>query len=226
MQYLGGKVRLSKYILPIMLKDRTPETFWVEPFVGGGNTMEHVTGNRIGGDIDEYIISMWRELQKGWEPPSEVSLELYNEVKNNQKKYSPALTAFIGYACSYGGKWFGGYARNKRGTNYASSGCRVLKKAISKMKDVKFVNCSYDELEIPDESIIYCDPPYRNRTSYKNKINSDHFYNWCVLQKNKGHKVYVTEYNAPDNFKCIWEKEIKINIDVTKTRVEKLYVPM
>ena len=35
MKYMGSKNRIAKYILPIMLKDRKPNQYWVEPFVGG-----------------------------------------------------------------------------------------------------------------------------------------------------------------------------------------------
>ena len=37
MKYMGSKTRIAKEILPIMLKNRTENQFWVEPFVGGGN---------------------------------------------------------------------------------------------------------------------------------------------------------------------------------------------
>ena len=34
MKYMGSKNRHSKQILPIILKDRSPEQWYVEPFVG------------------------------------------------------------------------------------------------------------------------------------------------------------------------------------------------
>ena len=27
---------------------------------------------------------------------------------------NPALTGFVGFGCSFGGKWWGGYAKDKR----------------------------------------------------------------------------------------------------------------
>ena len=38
-------------------------------------------------------------------------------------------------------------------------------KRIDKIKDVQFINYSYDMLEIPESSIIYCDIPYKNTTA-------------------------------------------------------------
>lgn len=41
-----------------------------------------------------------------------------------------------------------------------------------------------------------------------------------------GHKVFVSEYNAPDNWECVWSKEVTTGLDVTSTKkdVEKLFV--
>jgi DNA adenine methylase len=51
MKYMGSKNRIAKYILPIMLAERKPDQWWVEPFVGGGNMIDKVDGNRIGAAI-------------------------------------------------------------------------------------------------------------------------------------------------------------------------------
>lgn len=51
MKYMGSKNRIAKYILPIILKDRKECQWYVEPFVGGCNTIDKVVGNRIGSDI-------------------------------------------------------------------------------------------------------------------------------------------------------------------------------
>ena len=48
MKYMGSKARIAKYILPIILKDRKPDQWYVEPFVGGGNMPDIVTGKQIG----------------------------------------------------------------------------------------------------------------------------------------------------------------------------------
>jgi DNA adenine methylase len=68
MRYIGSKVKIAKYILPIILKDREPNQWYVEPFVGGANIIDKVEGNRIGGDSNEYLIEMWKALQNGWVP--------------------------------------------------------------------------------------------------------------------------------------------------------------
>lgn len=52
------------------------------------------------------------------------------------------------------------------------------------------------------------------------------FWNW-VRVKSKNHIVLVSEYNAPDDFQCIWKKEHKTTLDKndnSKIRVEKLFI--
>ena len=41
----------------------------------------------------------------------------------------------------------------------------------------------------------------------------------------KGHKIFVSEYNAPDDFECIWQKEVKtvLNKNSQDIRTEKLF---
>ena len=36
MKYQGSKNKIAKHILPIILKNRTPDQYYVEPFMGGG----------------------------------------------------------------------------------------------------------------------------------------------------------------------------------------------
>lgn len=225
MQYLGSKNRISKYILPIILKDRKIDQFYVEPFCGGCNTIDKVTGNRIAGDSNNYLISLWIALQNGYCPPENISREYYYKIKNNKDNFAPELVAFVGFLCSFGAKWFAGYAFNKKGDNYASRGKRCLLKQIQKLKEVNFYNKSYHELDIPPNSIIYNDPPYENTTKYKDEFDHKTFWDWCRTMSISGHNVYVSEYNAPTDFICIKEIPHKTILDKNcqYTRIEKLF---
>jgi len=48
---------------------------------------------------------------------------------------------------------------------------------------------------------------------------------YCRALKDDGHTVFVSEYEMPSDFKCIWEKEItnSINPTLTKKPTEKLF---
>lgn len=65
-------------------------------------------------DAHPYLMEMWKALQQGWEPPDIVTEAEYQYIKAH-KDEDPALTAFVGFGCTFGAKWFGGYARDKRG---------------------------------------------------------------------------------------------------------------
>lgn len=155
-------------------------------------------------DASEDLILLWQALQNGWEPPETVSEEEYQRVRYEEPS---ALRAFIGYGCSFGGKWFGGYARYK-GRNYAVSTKRVLEKKIESLYRAKFGSVSYEawsDCELSD-SIIYCDPPYRNTTGYTRvgAFDSDKF--WSTIGSWDG-TVFVSEYTAPEGWKSIWSAE-------------------
>jgi len=108
---MGSKARIAKYILPIILKDIKENQWYVEPFVGGCNIIDKVDHFlKIGNDSNTYLIEMWRALVKGWVPPKDITKEKYEHIKNNKDLYSWYMAGYVGFNCSYSGKWFGGYA--------------------------------------------------------------------------------------------------------------------
>ena len=94
------------------------------------------------------------------------------------------------------------------------------------LRDVEFIHSSYQDLEIPSNSIIYCDPPYQGTTGYKDGFNHEEFWDWCRMKSKEGHEVYVSEYNAPDDFECIWSKELSNTISKQSSTkpCEKLFI--
>lgn len=233
MKYMGSKARHAKHILPIILADRTDGQWYVDPFVGGANVIDKVDGSRIGADYNPHIIALWRAVADGWIPPDVVTEEEYAELK--EQKRIDALTAYAGFAMSFGGKFFGGYRRDVAGT----SGCienmktqsRRSKKSLIKqaesLRGVHFVHSSYDQLEIPPNSIIYCDPPYAGTTGYATgAFNHEEFWQWCRDKVAEGHKVFVSEYTAPDDWTCVWSKDVNntlVKDTGSKKGVERLF---
>ena len=231
---MGSKNRIAKELLPILLKDRKPNQWYVEPFAGGMNMIDKVDGNRLANDSNEYLIKMWIALvEDEWIPNSYVSKDKYLSVKNNKQSYEPCVVGWIGFNCSYSGKYFGGFAgvvETKQGQrNYQEEAHRNIKKQIPNLTGVEFVSCNYINLHIPDQSIIYCDPPYEGTTKYKDDFNHLEFWNWVREKSKEGHTVFVSEYNAPDDFICVWQKELKSSLSAngtiggSKKSIEKLF---
>ena len=53
----------------------------------------------------------------------------------------------------------------------------------------------YREIEIKENSVIYCDIPYRNTNGYAVEFDHDAFYDWC---ENQRALVVVSEYAMPE----------------------------
>ena len=233
MKYMGSKSRIIKDILPIILHDRKSTQYYVEPFAGGMNSICEVSGNRIANDIHYELIEMWKALTNSY-IPEKVSKEIYMDVKNNKDKYLPHFVGWVGFNCSYSGKWFGGYAgetKTKLGTvrDYQSEAINNILKQVPKMRGVVFQNKPYYELELPPNSIVYCDPPYEGTTKYSSEFNHSIFWEWVRGISRQRHKVFVSEYNAPKDFQCVWEKQVKSSLSAngksggSKMSKEKLF---
>jgi DNA adenine methylase len=234
MKYMGSKNRHAKELLPIILKDRKPGQWYVEPFVGGCNMIDKVVGNRIGSDSHYYLVMMLTGLQSGFIPPNLITETEYNHIRTNKHNYAPELVGYVGFNLSYGGKFFGGYRRDKKGDysidnmmQQSQQAKRVILKQIPSIKEVSFHHCEYSRLSIPDNSIIYADPPYANTTKYKSDFDTPLFFEWCRQKVNEGHSVFISEYAAPDDFVCVWEKKVNntlVQNTGSKQGVERLFI--
>ncbi|NOY72404.1 MAG: DNA adenine methylase [Gammaproteobacteria bacterium] len=230
MKYMGSKNRHAKELLPIILKNRRDGQCYVEPFVGGANMIDKVSGWRIGADKHEYLIALLISLSEGWEPPNDMSEKEYQDIKNNMSNYPKELVGFAGFPCSYGAKWFGGYCRgranNGEARDYIGEAWRNVVQQSIKLQGIDFRAVCFRELILPEQSIIYCDPPYASATKYRDKFDHDDFWRWCREMVNDGHDLFASEYKAPDDFICIWEKQVNSSLTKdtgAKNNIERLF---
>jgi len=227
MKYMGSKSRIAKDILPIMLSFRKPFMTWVEPFVGGGNIIDKVTGNRLGGDNNFYTIDALLSIQCQWMELPRNNQEFTESMYHSLLQSSYPHKGYAGYAFSYGGKWMGGWRRDKEGRrDYVNESFRNAEKQSILFTGVDFVQANYWELVLPDNSLIYCDPPYYGVTSYGQSFDHLAFWDWCRCKGEEGHTVFCSEYSAPSDFECLWSKEIVSSLTRDtggKTGVERLF---
>ena len=82
---------------------------------------------------------------------------------------------------------------------------------------------SYDQVQIPDDSVVYCDPPYCGCAGYGLEFDHDKFYRWC---QTRSFPVFVSEYNMPQGFSPIYEvpKRQLLSGGNGKLVIEKLFV--
>lgn len=225
MRYFGGKSRIGREIADHINRVPSLHTYW-EPFCGGCSVIEHVRApERVASDLHESLILLWKALQEGWEPPDTVTEEQYDYAKLME---TSALKAFIGFGCSNSGKWFGGYARENTARNFAMNAKRSLARKLKSLGDVEFYRDSYNEVGFPEGWVIYCDPPYGNTTGFSTgKFDHEKFWDWA-RKASENNVVLVSEYEAPEDFAVVWEKEVKTDMNKAdgKTkhrRVERLF---
>lgn len=225
MRYMGGKFKIRKAIGEFINRNLEDRDYY-EPFVGAAWVLSEVKAeNRFASDANHWLITMWKALQDGWVPPDEVSEELYNQY-NKDKPIDDPMTAFVGFGCSFGGKWFGGYARGGS-INYAQTAKNGLLKQIINIQSAQFSFHSYDELS-PHNALIYCDPPYKNTTGYGAVGTFRHDDFWQrVREWSKDNIVLVSEYDAPEDFVCVLELRSRMGLRNIKKdqedRAEKVF---
>lgn len=105
--------------------------------------------------------------------------------------------------------------------------CNSLKiGGVRAMSELHTTIGDYRDLEILPDSVIYCDPPYKDTGGYGMRFDHESFYDWCEKQTSL---ILISEYWMPeDRFVCIAEFERKSTFSVTNnslSRIEKVFVP-
>lgn len=87
----------------------------------------------------------------------------------------------------------------------------------------------YEEVAIPEDSVIYCDIPYEGTDGYLGKgkggFDYERFYQWCERQTQP---VFISSYAMPeDRFDCIEEFTHRSTLSATANNLvtERIYVP-
>lgn len=93
---------------------------------------------------------------------------------------------------------------------------------LQRLERLELYNLSYEQVKIPDNSVVYCDIPYRDTSSYNNDFDYDAFYKWALSQP---FPVFVSEYCMPENFHVIaeWNRVSLLSPDSRKQETEKLF---
>lgn len=89
---------------------------------------------------------------------------------------------------------------------------------------LEITNLSYEKVEIPENTIVYCDIPYEDTSKYKVEFDHKAFYDWAMNQKEL---VVISSYKMPDNFKTVacWSHICSLAQTTTNVVEEKLFVP-
>ena len=222
MQYLGGKAKVAKYLVPIINSYRKPGQLYIEPFIGGGNIFVHMDAPKLGLDLHPQLIALYKAIKTGWEPPKIVSEEDYKRAKAGE--FDDALRGFIGFACSFSGIYFSGYARSGD-RNYALNSYNWFTKNRESLSLGDYELFDFMNLTEWGGALIYCDPPYRGTAGYSTgAFNHEQFWD-TVRVLSQDNTILVSEYMAPNDFEVIYELERRLEMQSKdKTpRIERLF---
>ena len=110
--------------------------------------------------------------------------------------------------------WYGGEVRGRRMHDL---------QRLERLPSLESLPSSYDEVELPDNAVVYCDPPYANTARYIGDFAHAKFYDWLRRQDRP---IYVSEYAMPEDFVRIAErvKSVTLSAKIVNKAVERLYV--
>ena len=202
MNYQGGKHRQSKIISNHINMVKTTNHY-CEPFCGALSVACRVDDRfeLLLSDNNKALITMWSFLFNNEIALPHISESDYNALKY-LKDFDNWLTAYAGFGLSFGGKWFGGYARGDGDYNGALQ--RSIKRKIAALKSkksVSFMNCDCDDLIIKHKSVVYLDPPYVGRTKVGGFSRDDlNVFELGERLVDDGHIVLITEFRQGGDF--------------------------
>jgi DNA adenine methylase len=229
MRYHGGKMTIAKELAEYIRNDSEYGMLF-SPFCGAC-AVERLLVEDFAicffNDINKDLIMFLQELNDNvFEFPITTTEEEYKKLKTAE---SSALRCFYGHFLSFAGKWFGGYAQKyQRGDQVRDYNKEARESAIRlqtdfRKGDILFDNKSYDEYT-PFKMTIYCDPPYKSTTGY-GEFEHDKF--WNIMRKwSKHNDVFISEYEAPDDFECVFEIPKRVTMSKTNNseiRFERLF---
>lgn len=235
MQYLGGKSKIARWLAAAMLPVARDRPWW-DAFCGGLSVslaLAKATGR--GGtvtDANAALISCYRAVASGWDPPGAISEDEYRAARSLPD--SDPRKAFVGFGCSFGGKWFAGYARApaQAGRTYAGAARTALLRDVGELvaAGCDFMHANFLEIEPePTDVVLYLDPPYAGTTAYgaTGAFDTARF-RARVAGWARYTDVFVSEYAMPDDLGGRLAMEFTHDMSVAggvqkDARVERLY---
>lgn len=102
--------------------------------------------------------------------------------------------------------------------------------SLESLESLQVSSISYDEIDIPADAVVYCDPPYHagDKDLYEGTAKAfDHcaFYDWCVCVSNTN-PIFISEYSIEDDrFEVVAEKQKLTRLASVKSSIvtERLY---
>lgn len=234
MQYVGGKQKSGGHRIAATIRrfaERVDTRLIVEPFCGGLSVTYRLQGLIVHArDACEPLITLYRALLLGWEPPVEVDRATWERYRSAPDPNDP-MTAFVGFGCSRSGAWFSAfvadYKYTKRRVPAATAARDSLRKKIAACADNVIGFNAGDYADAPVHGVWYCDIPYADSLGYPAVGPFDHARFWTFVADVSQHvPVIVSERRAPTPFVMVdeWSVQRRLNTPTATRRAERLFV--
>lgn len=241
--YLGNKFGiLDQIYATIRILDIVNPTRVVDAFCGGGSFAYFMAmhGYKVlANDLQADIIDLHNMIKTdpqtvlGWGKQF-IDKATFDEIKTDNTARSALLKQIFSFG-NNGQDYFTALKRqdDKRkeflsGTSEPNLRMRHVEDimlAYTRYKmDIEFITGSYDQLELNEFDLVYCDPPYANAGGYvTGDFDHDAFYKWALAQECL---VLISEYNMPNSFILVDEYSKYVESSRAaraKVAIERLY---
>lgn len=195
---------------------------FVDVFAGSGAVAAHVRRIRpflpvVCNDAHPAAAALLRAAATPWRPPPTLSEDDYVALRERSRAgdASPDV-AFAGFGASFGGKYYGGFARpHARQRDKAAASARAWSADAEVLAAVKVEGLDYAALPgaigIEPGDLWYADKPYRGTTGYVGlpKFDHDAFWAWAA-DLSRIVPVLVSEFAAPAGWREVWSVTRKL----------------
>jgi DNA adenine methylase len=237
MKYLGGKTFIREWIRDVILSRISDplQLRYIEPFVGSAavwTIMACLFKEAVGFDGHKDLVLFLNAVRSGWKPPADITFKEYEKLRSAPP--SP-LRGYVGFMCSFGGKFFHGFYKNAWCTDEDERMIQNLRTIDRLERDLSLcppLKClDFSDVKAGKGDVVYCDPPYVNTEKYSLPFDTYLFWKKAKDWVRNGALVFVSEAVAPDDWCIAAERTRKAILSFDKdmrrnpvTRVERIYV--
>lgn len=215
--YLGNKFGiLDQIYATFRLLDIPKPNRIVDAFCGGGSFAYFMAmhGYKVlANDLQDDVVALHQALQNNPGLVMEWGKEFITKAQfDTLKTENTARTALLKQLWSFGNNgqdYFTALTREKEKYDEFMQGKAEPNSRMKHVEDIMlaytrykmeiaFVTGSYADLELDENDIVYCDPPYANAGGYvTGDFDHNAFYEWALSQRCL---VIISEYNMPEDF--------------------------
>ncbi len=190
-------------------------------------------------DNNKYLIALFDKVKFDDLEYIHIDEDEYKKFKQDfllgNNTYEDWYYGYVGFLFSYYTVFMDSYARGKdnKGNprNMGKERYNNLLNQKESLKDTIFTVQNIFDINLDKlnkNMLIYIDPPYKDTKQYnRQKFDTEKFWN-LVREMSKRCIVVVSEYEAPNDFITIWEKDLLQNINRKaldrQKATEKLFV--